>query len=221
VWSSLAVLLIGAVLTAGAAFWVLRAYRRAGGGSRSPIPALASCGAVALLALVTYLVIGRPELPDAPYAARLEALKTRDVSTLTYEETLAILQDRARQDPTDALAHFYMGEFLFDLGRPQEAARAFDQALRREPQLGEAMLGLGRALIAIEDGRLTPEALALFQQAGAITNDPAPWIYQAMAAMETGDNAAARGFWREALARMPEDDPRRQMAETMIRETGR
>lgn len=215
-WTSLAVLLVAAVLTAGSAFWVLRAYRRAGGGSRSPIPALAACGAVALTALVAYLTIGRPELPDAPYAARLEALKTRDLSTLTFDEALAILHDRSRRDPADALSHFYTGELLLRMDRPQEAARAYDQALRREPQLTEAMLGLGRSLVAIENGRVTPEALALFEQAGALSDDPAPWLYQAMAAMEAGRDA--RSLWREALARMAPDDPRRAMAEGMIRE---
>jgi len=215
VWTSLVVLLIAAVLTAGAGFWVLRAYRRAGGGMRSPIPALAACGAVALAALTAYLAIGRPELPDAPYAERLEALKSRDLESLTFDEALAILHDRSRQDPSDPLSHFYTGELLLRMGRPQEAARAYDLALRREPQLAEAMLGLGRSLVAIEEGRVTPEALALFQQAGALTNDPAPWIYQAMAAMEQGNEADTRRLWGEALTRMSPDDPRREMAARM------
>lgn len=214
-WTSLVVLLIAAVLTAGAGFWVLRAYRRAGGGMRSPIPALAACGAVALAALTAYLAIGRPELPDAPYAERLEALKSRDLESLTFDEALAILHDRSRQDPSDPLSHFYTGELLLRMGRPQEAARAYDLALRREPQLAEAMLGLGRSLVAIEEGRVTPEALALFQQAGALTNDPAPWIYQAMAAMEQGNEADTRRLWGEALTRMSPDDPRREMAARM------
>jgi cytochrome c-type biogenesis protein CcmH len=171
---------------------------------RSPIPALAACGAVALTALTTYLAVGRPELPDAPYAARLEALKARDLATLTFDEALAILHDRSRTDPSDPLAHLYSGE----------AARAYDQALRRDPQLAEAMIGLGRSLVTI-DGRVTPEALALFQQAGALTDDPGPWIYQAMAALEAGDEAASRGFWGEALARMAPEDPRREMAARM------
>ncbi len=213
-WTSLAVLLVAAVLTAGAGFWVLRAYRRAGGGYRSPIPALAACGAVAVAALTAYLAIGRPELPDAPYAARLEALKTRDLASLTFDEALAILHDRSRSDPADPLAHLYSGELLLRMGRAPEAARAYDQALRRDPQLAEAMIGLGRSLVAI-DGRVTPEALALFQQAGPLTNDPTPWLYQAMAAMERGDEAASRGFWREALAHMTPDDPRREMAARM------
>jgi cytochrome c-type biogenesis protein CcmH len=62
---------------------------------------------------------------------------------------------------------------------------------------------------------VTPEALVLFQQAGALTNDPTPWIYQAMSAMEQGDEPGARNMWREALARMQPDDPRREMAARM------
>jgi cytochrome c-type biogenesis protein CcmH len=214
VWTSLAVLLVAAVLTAGAAFWVLRAYRRAGGGAASPAPALAASGLVAVAALGIYLTVGRPELADAPYVARLEALKERDPTTYTAEEALAILAEAARDNPTDPLPHFYTGQLLYNQGRAEEAARAFDAALRREPQLAEAMLGLGRALVAIEGGRVTPEALALFQRAGALSDEPAPWIYQAMAAAQAGEDA--RPMWREALSRMAPDDPRREMAQQQI-----
>lgn len=213
-WTQIAVLAIAAVLTAGAAFWALSAYRRAGGGAGSALPALAVCGAVAIVALGAYLLIGRPELPDAPYAARLEALKGRDPTTFTVEEALAILHEAGRENPNDPLPHFYSGQLLLDQGRAQEAARAFDMALRREPQMAEAVLGLGRAIVAAE-GRVTPEALAAFQQAGEHTNDPAPWIYQAMAAMEAGRDEDARRFWGEAYARMSEADPRREMARRM------
>jgi cytochrome c-type biogenesis protein CcmH len=213
VWSSLAVLLTGAVLAAGAGFWVLRAYRRAGGGTRSPIPALTACVLVALAGLGAYLAIGRPELPDAPYATRLEQLKARDPTSLSADEAMAILHEAARENPRDPLPHFYTGQLLLDQGRAQEAARSFDAALRRDPRLAEAMLGLGRALVRIEDGRVTPEALALFQQAGTLSNDPAPWIYQAMAAMEEGRDA--RAMWAEAYTRMDPADPRREMARRM------
>lgn len=216
-WTSLTVLLVAAVLTACAAFWVLRAYRRAGGGARSPAPALAACVVVALAALITYLAIGRPELPDAPYQQRLTALKDRDPSTFSAEEALAVLHEAARDNPNDPLPHFYTGELLLAQGRAQEAARAYDLALRRDPGLTEAMLGLGRALVRIEAGRVTPEALALFQQAGSLSDDPAPWVYQAMAAMEAGQDADARRYWGEALARMSDDDPRREMAAQMSR----
>jgi cytochrome c-type biogenesis protein CcmH len=105
-----------------------------------------------------------------------------------------------------------MGRILLSQDRAAEAARAFDSALRREPRLADAMIGLGRAVVRME-GRVTPDALALFQQAGALSDDPVPWMYQAWAAMEAGDNAGARRFWGEASARMAPDDPRRAMAE--------
>jgi cytochrome c-type biogenesis protein CcmH len=219
VWSSLTVLLIAAVLTAAAGFWVLRAYRRAGGGLRTRVPALASTGVAALAALAAYLAVGRPEMPDAPYQARLEALKHRAVDTLSADEALAILHEAARDDPSDPLPHFYTGQLLLEQGRAQEAARAFDLALRRDPRLGEAMLGLGRALVGV-DGRVTPEALAVFQQAATLTEDPAPWLYQAMAAMEDGRQADASRLWSEALNRMAPDDPRREMAARMSRGGG-
>jgi cytochrome c-type biogenesis protein CcmH len=215
VWSSLAVLLSGAVITVAAAYWVLRAYRRAGGGVRSRMPAMMLCGIVSVVALGVYITIGRPELPDAPYQERLAALKQRDASTFTPEETIAVLHEAARNNPRDPLPLFYTGQLLFGQGRDREAAAAFDAALRREPRLAEAMLGFGRALVRIEEGRVTPEALALFQQAGALTNDPAPWIYQAMAAMEENREADARTYWSEAYTRMTPDDPRRDMARQM------
>jgi cytochrome c-type biogenesis protein CcmH len=219
--TELPVLLIAAVLAAGAAFWVLRAYRSAGGGETSPRLAVAACGAVALVALGLYLVIGRPELADAPYRDRMEALKQRDPTTYSVDEALAVLAEAARDNPNDPLPHFYSGQVLNGEGRAEEAARAFDAALRRQPQFGEAMLGLGRAMVRIEDGRVTPEALALFERAGSLTNDPAPWLYQATAAMQENRGADARRLWAEALARMAPDDPRRAMAGRMSAEAGR
>jgi cytochrome c-type biogenesis protein CcmH/NrfG len=153
-------------------------------------------------------------LPDAPYAARLEALRHRDPSTFTSDEALAVLDQAAKQHPGDARPHLYAGELLLQEGRGEEAAREFDAALRRDPRLPEAMMGLGRAIVRI-NGRVTPEALAQFQQVAALTTDPAPWIYQAMAAIQDGRAADARRFWGEALARMSSDDPRREMARRM------
>jgi cytochrome c-type biogenesis protein CcmH len=197
---------------------VLRAYRRAGGGSRGPFPALISVGVVAIAALTAYLVVGRPELADAPYAARLEALKQRDPSTFSVDEALAVLAEAAREHPADPLPHFYSGQLLLDQGRAEEAIHAFDAALRRQPENAEALLGLGRAMVRVDEGRVSPEAIAVFQQAAQLTNDPAPWIYQAMAAMEDGRSADVRRLWGEALQRMTPDDPRRAMAQQMMSE---
>ncbi len=208
--TSVTVLVVAAILTAVACFWALRAYRRAGGGAHTAVPALAISGVVALVTLGIYLAIGRPELQGASYQTRLEALKGRDPTTYNVDEALAILAEAAKDNLRDPLPHLFSGQLLLDQRRPQEAARSFDAALRRDPGSGEAMLGLGRAMVGAE-GRVTPEALALFHQAGALTDDPAPWLYQARAAVEADNEPEARRFWNEALSRMAADDPLRQM----------
>ncbi|HWA00172.1 MAG TPA: tetratricopeptide repeat protein [Caulobacterales bacterium] len=208
------VLLAAAVLAACAGAWVLRAYRRGeSGAAPKPGPALLACAVGALSALGLYLAVGRPDLPDQPYAPRLAALMQRDPSTFTIEEALAVLHEAGREHPRDARPHLFSGAILLDSGRTEEAARAYDAALRRDPGSEEAMLGLGRAMVATEGGRVSPDALRLFQAAAAAApRDPAPWLYQAMAALQNGDESGARTAWAQAESRMPPDDPRRAMA---------
>ncbi|MGQ0532542.1 MAG: tetratricopeptide repeat protein [Caulobacteraceae bacterium] len=219
-WTSVIVLLVAAVLVAVAASWVLCAYRRAGADAKSARAALLACAAVGVVALTAYLATGRPDLPGAPYDQRLRELKQRPLSTYTIDEALAVLAEGAREHPGDPAPHVFSGQLLLSNGRPQEAARAFEAALRRDPRRGAALLGLGEALTASE-GRFTPEALALFAQAGELTNDPMPWAYQAMAARQAGRAEDARRFWGEALARMEIDHPLRATAQRLSGPAGR
>jgi cytochrome c-type biogenesis protein CcmH/NrfG len=169
------------------------------------------CAGAGAVALAAYVAIGRPDLPGAAYAARLDALKHRSPETYTVEEALALLGEGARTHPDDPTPHLLSGELLLANGRPQQAAHSFDAALRRDPRSSQALMGLAKSRLAIE-GSFTPETLALFEQAATLTDDPAPWLYRAMAAMEQDRAADARALWREALLRMGEDDPRREMA---------
>jgi cytochrome c-type biogenesis protein CcmH len=214
--SAILVFAVAALLCAAASLWLLVSYRRADKSAKAA-PALIVCAVVAVAALGGYLVVGRPELPDAPYSARLDALKQRDPTSFTADEALAILAEAAREDTRDPRPHFYSGQVLLDAGRAEEAARAYDAALRRDPNNLEAMLGLARSMVQIDGGRVSDSARVLFEQVGAATNDPAPWIYQAMAAMQSGDDANAQRLWGEALVRMQPDDPRREMATRMSR----
>ncbi len=217
--NSLVVLAIAALMTASAAGWTLRAYGAAGAAAASARPALIVCAVTAFFALSAYLAVGRPDLQDAPFDARIEALRHRDPTNYTPEETLAVLNRAARDNPTDARPHLFAGEILLSQDRADEAARQFDAALRRDGGSAEAMMGLGRAMVRIADGRVTPQALAQFQRAAALTDDPAPWIYEAMAAMQDDHPADARRFWGEAYRRMSPADPRREMARRMSGET--
>ncbi|MBI3437823.1 MAG: tetratricopeptide repeat protein [Proteobacteria bacterium] len=196
------VLVVAALMAASAAVWTLRAYRLAGGGAARALPALFSSGLVASIALAAYLVVGRPELPDAPFSSRLEALRHRDPTTYTPEETLVVLDRAAREHPNDPRPHLFSGQILLAQGRSAEAAREFGDALHRDPQSADAMLGLGRALVRVANGRVTPDALSQFRRAAALVpNDPVPWIYQAMAATQDGHVDEAQRTCSEAVTR--------------------
>jgi cytochrome c-type biogenesis protein CcmH/NrfG len=225
------VLISAAALAAGAALWVLRGYRRANDGA-SPAPALIACAAAGLGALALYLFIGRPDLPDAPYAQRMEALRHRNPLSFSLEEALAVLHDVAKARPNDAEPHILTGQLLLERGQGEPAAQAFNAALRRDPRSQEAILGLAQAMVQANDGRVSAEALRMFQSLtqsaqtpdhsqdhsqtplnqSALNQDlgqrsPLPYLYEAKAALEAGQDA--RPFWVEALARMESASPLR------------
>lgn len=172
---------------------------------------LIAVAAASVAALGVYLVQGRPDLQGGAYETRIAALRQRPQESYTPEEWLAVLAEDARANPRDPWPFLASGEILIRTSRPQEAARAFDSALRRDPRSADALIGLAKSLAMIE-GRFTPEALSFLEQATTVTNEPAPWIYRAMAAMESGQDAEAQRMWGEAYSRMSADDPRREMA---------
>ncbi len=209
-----------ALIAALAVFAGLYAYRK-GGGAR-PIASLAAGGVLCVSAFGIYMAIGRPDLPDQPYAARIDALKQRPIESYTEGEMLARLAAEARANPTDARPHIATGILYAELGRDQEAARAFQAALRRDPNSALAMLNLGRALVRIDQGRVGPDALNVFAAAAAAApDDPTPWLYQALAATQDGRRADAARLWAEVKARLAPDDPRQAMAARMIAENER
>jgi cytochrome c-type biogenesis protein CcmH len=93
--------------------------------------------------------------------------------------------------------------------------REFDASLRRAPNDPEIMIELGGALFRAE-GKVSPEALQLFEQAGRLQPEAfLPVFYQAIAASEEERHADAARLWAEVSERLPADDPRQAMAAQM------
>jgi cytochrome c-type biogenesis protein CcmH len=210
-----------AILAAGAAWWIARAFVRGGPGAK-PAPVLIGAGAGMIAALVLYLALGRPNLPDAPFAPRLAALEARAQSaptSLSADELLAVLDARAKANPADPRPRLFAAEILATLGKDPEAAREYQAALKRAPDSPAALIGLGRVAVRLDQGVVSPASLALFQRAAALApNDPAPWLYQALGASQDGRYAEAAKLWPEVLARLPAGDPRRAMVQQMIQQ---
>jgi cytochrome c-type biogenesis protein CcmH len=216
---TLPLLALATLIGFAAALWPLRAFLRAVAGKHSNAALVAATGGV-VVALSLYLVLGTPQAPDAPFAPRIAALEeTAKVAPqrLDNDEMLAILEARSRRAPDDPQAHYFAGVIYASQARFEEAARAFDAALRRDPANPAVMIELGAAMVAMNDREVTPEALALFVEAEKLKpEDVRPVFYQALAASQGGQKEKARALWPRVLAMLPRDDPRRRMATMML-----
>lgn len=76
-----------------------------------------------------------------------------------------LLQDAAKQKPTNARVQRYLGDALLGTGDLADAATAYQTALTADPKLAAAELGLGQALL--QQNKLA-DALPHYQQAATL-----------------------------------------------------
>jgi len=115
-------------------------------------------------------------------------LLTRD-RVADYESRLSIWSDAATKQPDDPTAHANLGKAREDLGRHDEAARAYERAIALDPDAAVAHNNLGRLLAM--DGELDAAEEHLRR---AVAVDP----NQASAWNNLGNLAALAGRWQDA-----------------------
>lgn len=116
-----------------------------------------------------YLALGRPDLPDAPFAARARA------PDFAMKQEAWALAKRLEHDPSPA-GYSRLGELMVDLagGRVSpEAGEAFARALERDPRDPRARFYAG---LALRQRGQTQQALAVWRALEADSQPDAPWM---------------------------------------------
>ena len=181
---------------------------------------LAICLAAASAALVIYLAIGSPGLPDQPFRARLAAWRARPESAPPAGLAAALAQV-ADERPTDPEPLRKLAALDLSLGDVGGAEHALRRAMARAPGDADLPAMLGE-LMVLASGQIGPEANALFDQAVAHDpNQPAARYYLARAKLESGQVAAGLAEWRALLAVLPANDPRSAALAAQIAEVER
>jgi cytochrome c-type biogenesis protein CcmH len=161
-----------------------------------------SAGAVGvpLAAIALYLAIGAPAIPDSPLAARQNApVADQDPAIL-----LARVEAHLAAAPEDGQGWAVIAPVYARLGRHDDAAKAYANAIRILGSDAHREAGLGEALTAANDGIVTKEARDAFERALATDPDAVrPRFYLALARGQDGDTAAAIAAWRALLADAP------------------
>lgn len=183
---------------------------------------IAGAAAAPVLAAVLYVLLGKPGLPDEPYAARLKGWTQADPSTLGPGELAAVLETVAKQKPTDATPLTYLAQARQAEGDIPGAVEAIKKALRLEPKDPDLWADLGILQLDLGNGQETPQAQAAFRQAVTFEpKNPTARYHLARARIAAGDVNGGLADWRALAADIPANDPQRQTLEAQIDATAK
>ncbi len=189
---------------------LLRAARRdepgeaATGSSRlARVAAVLAVVAIPAFSVGGYLMIGRPDLPDAPLAQRLAGAEGQSIEALVSR-----VEAHLAKNPEDARGWEVIAPVYMRLGRMDDAAKAWTTAIRIAGPSERRNIGLGEALVAAGDGAIGPEAQAAFR--GALAAEPKavlPRMYLAAALSQEGKKDEAVAAWKALVASGTDADP--------------
>jgi len=169
-------------------------------GSRRRAVALAALVVVSFGSAGTYLSLGSPTLPGQPLAARDQSQ--------SIDAMIAQVETHLARNPNDGRGWEVIAPVYLRLGRVDDAIKARRKALALSGETSERQAGLGEALVAASDGKITPEARKSFARAVELDGGNIKARYfLGVAAEQDGQPAAAVEIWRAMLAGAPADAP--------------
>ncbi len=174
---------------------------------------LATVLAIPLISWGIYTKIGSPDLPAQPLAERL----SRPPDQNTPAELIARAEAHLTLNPDDGQGWEVLAPIYLRIGRPADAVTAYQNAIRLNGDSVQRQLGLGEAMTAAADGKVTPEAEAVFKH--ALQLDPKDMRAQFFIIdgwMQQGKLTEARDLIRKLLVEAPADVPWREQAQAAL-----
>jgi len=162
---------------------------------------------VPFAALAVYLSIGSPDLPGTAITDRradaLEHPDDADLNLLVEE-----LAERMRANPDDPQGWVLLARSYRQLGRINDTVAAFRRSLAQGAADTAVYAELGEALVAQNNGSVTPEAADVFRAALAgDREEPRSRFYLGLERAQAGDARDAIAIWRDLTASSAQDAP--------------
>lgn len=148
-------------------------------------------------AALVYVLIGRPGYGDQPMSARAAEIAAKDPADMTFQEALARLELLIREQPDDPEPHYFIARLMLQQARYEDAIRAFQSALRRDPAHVPSLVGLGDTLVSQSGGGVPVEAASIYTE--ALRLDPTQvraGFLIGVSAWQSGNREAADAHWR-------------------------
>jgi cytochrome c-type biogenesis protein CcmH len=171
---------------------------------RRRVTAIAALILLPVGAVALYLMLGSPQMPGEPLAARLRAPE----QNRSIESLIAQVEDRLQKNPTDGRAWEVLAPVYMRLGRFDEAARAWGHAISLNGSSASREANYGEAQVAAANGVVTADAKSAFERALKLDpKDVMARFYMGMAADQDGRRADAEKIWNDLLAGAPPGAP--------------
>jgi cytochrome c-type biogenesis protein CcmH len=155
-------------------------------------------------ATALYLLLGSPQLPGEPLAARLENAHPDGSIAAMISKVEAHLE----RHPDDARGYEVLAPVYMRLGRFGEAVAARHKLIALSGDSADREADLGEALTAAANGIVTDEAKSAFEQAAKLDpNAVKSQFFLGLAAEQDGNKDKAASIWKAMLANAPPGAP--------------
>jgi cytochrome c-type biogenesis protein CcmH len=171
---------------------------------RRRVTAIAALVLLPVGAVALYLMLGSPQMPGEPLAARLrEPEQNRSIESL-----IAQVEDRLQKNPADGRAWEVLAPVYMRLGRFDEAVRAWGHVITLNGSTAAREANYGEAEVAAANGVVTADAKDAFERALKLDpKDVMARFYMGMAADQDGRRADAEKIWNDLLSDAPPGAP--------------
>lgn len=189
-------------------------------------------------ALLTYVGVGRPGMPDQPLAKRTDGAGTTRMAQQPQAsgqpaqpagaaaqpgvaEMVAGLEEKLKANPEDADGWALLARSYMVTERYREAVTTYSRALELVPDNLQLVAARGEALVLAADGMVPPAAVEDFRKVNlAQPQEPRSRYYLGLARSQAADPVGALKWWIALEADSPADAPWRALVTQRIEETG-
>lgn len=166
--------------------------------------------------------IGGEQEQRGPTTEQMEAAAamSNEDRTAMIESMVAGLAARLEEEPDDVEGWTMLARSYGVLGDAEKSAEAYARAIALSPDDINLHIGLAQALLARSDAQnvvIDDETEATVKEIARLDPDhPFALYFQGLVASERGEGEAARQYWTQLIARMPEGSPEAARVQAMI-----
>jgi cytochrome c-type biogenesis protein CcmH len=158
------------------------------------------------LAALLYAQLGRPLLPGKPYSLQQEQAAVSEAATNELDAMIAKLTSHLATSPEDLQGWRALGWAQMQTGQTAEGVKALARAAELAPKDASVLSMYGEGLVREADGKVTPQALAIFERVIAIAPaDPRARYYKGLQLMQDGKLKEAFEIWVVVIKESPPD----------------